>query len=152
MTEGRKACKACQDVKQKCSFANRGGTAASSPELRLARLEELVEENRAAVLQAGLWQTRAALHHTSILALQVRLQVMEAERRGVQLPIGFDVEVDHRAAKTHALQLVTAAEYAEVTGSPLETVTANMFLAAKKRPPEQVPTEAGSSTGSGTAE
>ncbi|KIJ47643.1 hypothetical protein M422DRAFT_45662 [Sphaerobolus stellatus SS14] len=99
VTDGQKASKPCQDSRQQCSFVNCRGVVSGS-ELWLMRLEELLVENQEVVLQAGFWNTQAALQESAVMALHLHLEVMEAEHRGVLLPEGFQEEVDYRALKT----------------------------------------------------
>ncbi|KIJ47646.1 hypothetical protein M422DRAFT_45663 [Sphaerobolus stellatus SS14] len=151
VTNGHKACKPCQDAKQRCSFVNHEGVTAS-PEVQLVWIEELLVQNWEVVLEAGLWNAWASLHQSAIMALQLHLGVMEAENHEVLLPIGFQEEVDVWAAKMQSLQMVTASKYAGALDLDLDTLTANMSLAYKRRPPETGAVEEGPSNGYGTME
>ena len=142
MENKHKACFACIEVKQRCSFANRGGSSGPVPDAALSalgadinsNLEALdtdLEELRQAVLSAGLWQARAALHQANLMAMDLRWKVMEAESRGMVVPEGFRRAMDHGCARTRRLQLTTVANYAAASGVSQDSVNSTMGLVAR---------------------
>ena len=139
MESKRKACFACIEIKQRCSFANHRGT--SGPVLDVAigtlgtdlcaALESLGDEMREATyatLSVDLWQTRASLHQANLLALDLQWKVIEAQSRGVQVPEGCRRAMDRGVTRTRALQLATAVEHADVAGVPQDSVNSTMGL------------------------
>ena len=139
----RKACFACIEVKQKCSFINRGGAAGTVSDAALSGLgaelchaldtvDDTVNDLRHAVLLAGLWGSRATLHQANIMAMQLQWSVVEAESRGVEVPSGFKLDVDRGVTRTECLQLSTAAEYADAAGASVDAVNSTMGIIADR--------------------
>ena len=143
MEHKHKACFACIEVKQKCSFINRGGVSGAVTDVVISRLntdlthaldtlDDTVEDLRKAVLLGGFWQSRATLHQANLMAMQLQWSVMEAESRGVEIPSGFKADVDRAVTRTEFLQVHTAAEFAEAADVLEETANYSMGIIADR--------------------